>query len=437
MKKFFYFMTLALITLGVTACSKDDDQDPVTVNFSQSAYELTSGIGDEVVVTATASQAFSEETQVEVIFDGQQVENVYSVSASAFRFAKGATQATLTIRRTAVSRDVKSVKMMLKAVDGVVMGTMATAMLNIDGANIYSFDNDWDVLADTREYQVELETATGKSFSFEEAKELPVEVVTVTDGEYGAAVEGVNFEFPEGKVVKFQKDKSIGTVKVKFLKAEKGHELLVLKIGAQAGLVGGQNPTLSILVNGQPNFAGTWQFKELVPNNVKYMNEQMGCPVAAILDGTQADKFTFERAEGGYVFTPEFTGKLKNYFTKGGMARYDSVRVEHWVDETGEVTMTKPKDLVTYAFDVENVNYNFSPVDRTMKTACVEFHFQTADDGTQELIMSIIDYDPTENTVKGSWNMTWKEISEMMKFNDFVISPFESAALRIVFVRAE
>ena len=45
------------------------------------------------------------------------------------------------------------------------VGTTPTAVVTFLGANVYSFDTDTDVLADTREYKVTLETADGKPFS--------------------------------------------------------------------------------------------------------------------------------------------------------------------------------------------------------------------------------------------------------------------------------
>lgn len=434
MKKLFYFMALMLTTMGFTACSSNDDETPsVTINFEQAQYTLDGAIGSKVVITAKTSAPVAQATKVQagiasvsLASTGSSASLVpYEMSSNYFDFAAGSSSASITITRKALATG--SLSLQLVAANGIVVGKMGMTEIVFAGPNVYTFDKDVDVLADTREYKVSLETADGKDFSFASDTEIPLLV-----GAKSTAVEGVNYEFPNGKVAQFKAGKSEGTVTIKFLKFEEGKDKLLIQLD-KTNLKAGNYSTLTVYVTGAPDFAGEWQLKEFVPNNLKYMSEQIGADIPVILDGTGS--FKMETIDGGYQFTPSFTGKLVNYFTAAGKATYKGIRVEKWVDETGTVTMIAPKEITTYAFGIENVNYNVSPTDKTIKTALVEFHFQTTEAGEQQLIMSLIDYEPTEDTVAMGWGMTWKGVSDLMKYSEYTISPFDTAPIRIAFTR--
>lgn len=426
MKKFFYFMALMLTTVGFTACSDDEKDTASIISFATGSYSIGASVGDEVEVVINATKPVEKVTEVSFTASGADAAN-YTLSAEKFVINIGEKTASIKVTRAKATQNEQTLTLTLKADNGVQLGTVAYTAITFAGANVYTFTSDYDVLSDTREYTVELETAKGAEFSFAAAKDIAIEVAAGT-----TAVEGTNFEFPNGKVAKFQAGQSEGTVAVKFLKYEEGKDKLVLKIADSEGLYAGNFPTLTLAVTGAPNFAGEWQLKEFVPNNLKYLSEQMGCDVPVILDGEGS--FKFEPIDGGYQFTPSFTGKLVNYFTAAGKALYQGVRVEKWADETGTMTMTTPKDITTYVFAIENVNYNVSATDKTIKNALVEFHFQTTDAGENQLIMSLIDYDPTEDTVAMGWGMTWKGVADLMKWSEYTVSPFESAPIRIAFV---
>lgn len=427
MKKFIYFFALMLTAVGFTACSDDEKDTASIISFATGSYSLGASVGDEVTVTINATKPVEKETEVSFTATGTDAAN-YTLSAEKFVIKIGEKSASIKVVRAKATQNEETLTLTLKGDNGIQLGTVAYTAITLAGANVYTFASDYDVLSDTREYKLSLETAVGAQFSFAAAKEVAVEVAAGT-----TAVEGTNFEFPNGKVAKFQAGKSEGSVAVKFLKYEAGKDKLVLKIADSEGLYAGNYPTLTLAVTGAPNFAGEWQLKEFVPNNVKYLSEQMSCDVPVILDGEGS--FKFEPIDGGYQFTPSFTGKLVNYYTAAGKALYQGVRVEKWVDETGTMSMMTPKDITTYAFAIENVNYNVSATDKTIKNAIVEFHFQTTDAGEEQLIMSLIDFDPTEDTVAMGWGMTWKGVADLMKYSEYTVSPFETAPIRIAFTR--
>lgn len=430
-KKFFYLMALVLTTVGFTACNSDDEKDPVTVNFSQAKYTVEGNIGDKVVITATTTAPVEKAIKVAVGINAMSFTSSgdallpYELSANTFDFAAGSSSATITVIRKAIGEG--SLTLALTAADGVKVGTMGTAEISFAGPNIYTFDTDADILTDTREYKVTLETAQGKPFSYANDTEIPVIV-----GAKSTAVEGVNYEFVGGKVAKFQAGKSEGVVAVKFLKYEEGKDKLVLALDKKT-LHAGNFGTLTIFVTGTPNFAGEWQYDGIWKQNSEWwVNSWMvdADALAILVDGTSADSFKFEVADGGYQFTPNFAGKLKNYFTKAVKAAYIGARDERMQ----ELAMMNPPIWQLFRYEFEEVNKNISATDSKAGKGRVGFFFTTDEDTNKEyLIMTIYDYEPTDATAFGYY--TWKDIYETMAYSTPIETVMESAPIRIAFIR--
>ncbi len=433
MKKLFYFMALMLTTVGFTACGDDDDEKPVvTINFSQAQYTLDGAIGDKVVITANASAPFQSATTVSVgvgsvnfLGEGAMSAVFYKFSSSAFEFAAGSSSATITITRTMVGSG--SMSLSLTPSGDVKVGTVGKTEIVFAGPNVYSFETEADVLADTREYKVTLETAAGKPFSFASDTEIPVLISPKT-----TAVEGVNYEFVGGKVVKFQAGKSEGTVTVKFLKYDEGKDRLIIYLD-ETNLHSGNYPFLDIYITGTPNFAGEWQYEGIWKQNADWWaNSWMvdADAMAIIVDGTADDSFKLEIDGGGYLFTPNFAGKLKNYFTKAVNAAYIGARDERMQ----ELSMMNPPTWQMFRYEFDEVNKAISPTDTKAEKGRVGFFFTTDEETNKEyLIMTLYDYAPTDANVFGYYS--WKDVYDMMAYSTPIETVMEAAPIRIAFTR--
>ena len=428
MKKFYYLMALMFGLVSLTSCSSDDDEkSPVTISFDQAKYAFGSSVGDKVVITAKASAAFEEDVNIMLTF----LEGTYDemeASSEYFHFAKGSTSASITLTRKAVKISGSIMTTFAYPASYIKPGNISTAELVFPGANVYTFATEFDVLADTRSYKVTLETEKGEPFKVAQATEFPIEVM---DG--STAVEGVNYEFVGGKVAKFEAGKSEGYVTLKFLKYEEGKELLHLCIDKNAGLSMGNYPYLTISVNGQPDFAGEWQFAGIWKKNAQWWNDSWmvdADALAILIDGTDADGFKIENVEGGYKFTPNFSGKLKNYFTKACTATYQGARDERMQ----EIAMMNPPVWQLYRFEFSEVNKNISATDSKLAKGLVGFFFDESEDGDpNQLILTIYDYEPTDATVFGYYS--WADIYAMMAYSEPVETVMETAPIRIAFKR--
>lgn len=435
MKKIFYVMALMLTAVGFTACSSSDDDTPsVTINFEQAQYTLDGAVGDKVVITAKTSAAVSQATRVAIGFSAvntvatsttSSAVTPYKLSSDAFEFAAGSNTASITITRQAVCTG--SMTITLTPAAGVNIGNLSSTVIVFAGPNIYTFETETDVLTDTREYKVLLETEAGKPFSYAADTDIPL----VINGR-STAVEGTNYEFPNGKVAKFKAGKSEGTVTVKFLKYEEGKDKLLIQLD-KSNLKAGNYGMLTVYVTGTPSFAGEWQYEGIWKSNAQWWNDSWMVDAAAlalIVDGTSADSFKFEIADGGYQFTPNFSGKLKNYFTKACKAAYIGARDERMQ----ELGMMNPPVWQLYRFKFDEVNKNMSATDNKKENGRVGFFFTTDEATNKELlIMTIYDYEPTDKTTFGYY--TWASLYEMMAYSAAVETTMETAPIRVAFTK--
>ena len=147
-------------------------------------------------------------------------------------------------------------------------------------------------------------------------------------------------------------------------------------------------------------------------------------------NGTSADSFKFEVADGGYKFTPDFTGKLKNYFTKATKAAYIGARDERMQ----ELASMNPPTWQMFRYEFDEVNKAMSATDNKAAKGRVGFFFTTDDDTNKEyLIMTIYDYEPTDVTVFGYYS--WKDLYDMMAYSEPTESVMEIAPIRVAFTR--
>jgi hypothetical protein len=423
MKKFLFLAAMLCGVLGFTGCS--DDDDPIEVSLSGTTYTLLNEDGATVTVTATASAAMPSDVQVPFTITGGTEGSDYNASAQAFNFKSGETSASVVVSRANATSQLKLV-VNLGATSGIQLGTVNYATITVVGSNIYTFSDSNDKLAMDKSFAIELETADGEKFSYSSDVEIPIEVVA----EGTTAVEGTHYQFANNKkVATFAAGSSKGYVSLSFLKLETGKDQVTLKVSDSAKLYAGNNPTLRVKLVGPSDFSGTWAYEKIT--NEAWLLSDMGAPaLSAIITGdAENDQFTLTGDDGNYNFTPNFAGKLKNYFTAAGKATLSGTRTERLQEEGG----LKPPTAELSVLKIENINLNMSATDKTIGTYEVGFKLVKNDDNEERLWMTIYQYAPTENTVVGSWGYTFADYSKDMGGVDGM----ETFPIRIYFKRVQ
>jgi hypothetical protein len=425
MKKLLFLAAMLCGALGFTGCS--DDDDPIEVSLAGTSYTLLNEDGATVTVTATASAAMPADVQVPFTITGGTEGTEYNVSAQAFSFKSGETSASVVVSR-ANATDQRDLTISLGAASGIQIGAVSYATITVVGSNIYSFSDSNDKLAMDKSFAIELETAAGAKFSFASEVEIPIEVVA--DGT--TAVEGTHYQFANNKkVATFAAGSSKGYVSMTFLKLEEGKDQVTLKVSDDAKLYAGNNPTLRIKIVGPSDFSGTWAYEKITNEEWLLGEYTCGFPaLSTIITGDEEnDQFTLTGDNGNYTFTPNFAGKLKNYFTAAGKATLSGTRTDH-LQELG-IWPTPTMDLSV--LKIENINVNMSETDKTIGTYGVGFILTRNDDEEERLWMTIYQYAPTENTVVGSWGYTFADYSKDMGGVDGM----ETFPIRIYFKRVQ
>ena len=137
------------------------------------------------------------------------------------------------------------------------------------------------------------------------------------------------------------------------------------------------------------------------------------------------------RKDGVITFTPNFSGKLKNYFTAAGKATPNGTRDEYLQEESG----FPPPTVVLYIYNIENVNEYISDSQQNIKTAEVGFYLTTDEESGEELlVMTIYDYHPMYTTTFDGDMMSWSDLYDMMAYSGDT-PVMKTAPIRIQFTR--
>ncbi|SCH49023.1 hypothetical protein ACNOHN_04405 [Bacteroides zhangwenhongii] len=428
MKKLFYLL-FVMCTVVFTACSSDDDNksEIPQLNFEKSNYTLASKTVDiKLIADAPAAGTIS----VPVSFSGAATETTdFTASANAFTFKAGETEAVITLTRVEGSAGDENKTLTVNlgnAPAGYNIGVMSYTTVTLLSKNgvIMSFEDEKGILTLTTSYSAALTSMSGSTYKATDDLSLNVEVDPSS-----TAVEGVHFDFVDGKkYVTIAKGKNKGTVSLKFLKKEKGKDKLVLRLSDRDGFAYGNNPAITITIQGACNLEGTWAFKEV--SNFSYWKDNMGISSTDMTNfptGTSADQITFTgNSYTEYTFTPELSGSLKNYF--GSTIRKVKFKVEE-VKELWEQSYIEmhsiPINVSVYTFP--NINGKFSSTQLDIREAEVSFRSITVD-GKEILECTIDDYIPTDFLAE-AWEgnfQYWEETPPML-----------SNPLRIHFTRVE
>ena len=258
----------------------------------------------------------TEAVTVPVTFAGTAKMNEdYTVSADCFVLGGDGEQLQITVSPLGNFDSAKTITAELGQVEGF---TVSNGKCTIEQSPMqritYSFHSRNAVMSSEVTVQMDL-YVNGNSYTVEQDVVIPVEV----DTEASTAVEGTHFAFDGAKEVVVKQGKSSGSVTLKLLAEEEGHDVLVLKptaeFTANPAFVRGDYNTLTITIFGSffSKIEGTWKMKEVI-TTAEYLDESwwgMAGTYEGLPEFEAEDTFTFNN-DG--TLTTSLKSTLKNYF---------------------------------------------------------------------------------------------------------------------------
>lgn len=394
MRKIISIIVLFCALINVS-CTKDNTlMDLPQIYFEQPRYILGKG---EVTIRLMADVEASKKLEVPFTFAGTvERDSDFTCADKSFVFEAGTKEATITLTRVekSIQDDAKTLIVNLgSAPEGFRLGVVNFASVDLFGNQsvFITFNNEADKLTESGTYNVSLERMNGKRYNVTEETQFPVEIDPAS-----TAVEGVHFQFEQGKYVTVKRNRNVGSISLKFLKKEEGKDKLILRIKDKEGFAFGTNRAIDITIQGPYSLLGTWSFMKISNYDwFKYSFEGI-IPIANFPKGTAEDKITFKGNQQEYTFTPDIKGDLKNFFIAPCKATYTG---EELKDFQELATLGRYQDeAAIVVFD--KVNVNFSATHQKIRESKLGFRIITID-GEEILECTIDDFEPTDFLAEG------------------------------------
>ncbi|MDE6449829.1 MAG: hypothetical protein K2L41_07075 [Muribaculaceae bacterium] len=383
------FMIAGIVSV-FSSCSNDDEPQVTLpqISVERSHYNLATG---SIEVGVKADVAPVADIIVPVKVAGTADASGYSLSASQFVIKAGETSSYITISRVGEpGENNETLTVNLEQGVGYTLGLtnyIEVTLLSKHGY-IMSFDESESRLNESNVYGVTLYKTDGSQYKPSGSETVQIEV----DTENSTAVEGVNFKFTDGNIVTFS-NKARASFGIEVIKAEEGKDKLVLRLAEKAGFASGSNPTMTITVAGQDNFAGTWAFPSSIYNIDLFSS--YGEDIESAPKCSSADKITLAGGPDSYTFTPAISGDFKNYFgTDSRTVKYDGIVFKNFQELSG-------RQVPVSQLKFPGMNVKFSATASDVREAIVAFRLITVDN--QEVLeCTIDDWEPAENAFGGS-----------------------------------
>lgn len=382
------FLAVLFLTTWISACSDDDDNSTLqpTLSFSQSVYSLTANT--PLTVEITSSVAVTESTVVGFTLSGTAAEGKdYTISAREFTIPVGGKSAQLTITPQNNYTGDLEIQLELKPVAGFNFGVNKVAKVSVEPKEklIYSFVQEYYVLASEVVIGVELKKEDGSFYIATEDVHLPFEVA-----EASTAVQGTHFTV-ENNVTEFivPKGKGNTTLKLKYLDQKAGKDIIVLRINAGERFMAGNYDEVKVKVYGPTTVGklfGKWAFDHT--NSFETLKAQY--------EGMfSASDFTNMPVNNSFVDTLEFVAGEKNLLkshVKGDLKNYlrdcEITYLRDTTMRTGSATYTVYSRML---MDKANVNFSVA----TVKERAAEIAFRILED-EKTLEVTVYDYEPAD-----------------------------------------
>ena len=384
------FMIAGIVSV-FSSCSNDDEPQVTLpqISVERSHYNLATG---SIEVGIKADVAPAADITVPVKIAGTASTSAYALSASQFVIKAGETSSSITISRVGEpGENNETFTINLEQGSGYTLGL--TNYIEITLLSKYGYIMSFDVnearLNEADEYGITLYNTDGSQYKPAGSETVQVEV----DTENSTAVEGVNFKFTDSNVVTFS-NKARGTFGIEVIKAEEGKDKLVLRLAEKAGFASGSNPTMTITVAGQDNFAGTWAFPSSIANieNLAMWGSFLEIDNAPVC--SSEDQITLAGGPDEYTFTPNIKGDFKNYFgTSSQTVRYDKIVEKNFQ----EIMAANGRNVKVSQLLFPGMNVKFSATESSIREAKVSFRIISVDN--QEVLeCTLDDYEPSGTT---------------------------------------
>lgn len=423
MKYIYLWLFAVSLTAVFTACSHDEEDRLYTeLSLDEPRYKLGNNEGDSVeIAVVTEGKALST---LKIPYrlsstTGAKLDEDFTISDTVFTLQKGDSVAYLKVFRKRVTSE-KAFLLTLKPTEGVKLGALNYIQVDLIGSNAYTFVDPTTELALSKDCKVRLETATGQRFVFTKKTRLDVDVDPSS-----TAVEGEHFMFKDGvKKAVFNRNQNIGTVSIVFLKLEKGKDHIVLRLSESNKFVPGANPAIDVHIVGPTDFSGTWQFQGV--SNDRWWRNSMGADPAYLVDTVKTDRIILAGDPlVGFNFTPQLTGKLKNYFTTACYAAFKAER-ENYQQEAGGW----PPPLLSLAeYEFETVNVAFSDAVNITRKALVGLRIFKDAKRNRVLEVNVYDFEPADPH--------WEQAFKSMKYGLSEPPYFLDGPLRLQFTEVK
>ena len=395
MKKFCYFLVIALVSAITLSCEKS--QKDIEVEFSRALYSLYNG--GSVDVTVKLSEPTPADISIDLKLGGTAVEGTnYEISSKTVEIPAGEDEATVSIKALEVTGE-EEIAVTFSLPTGYTMGSKFTTIIstNVAEAIIYSFKYETATVLESYKATIEL-TRSSDNEPYIQEEDLVIPVSLSGAGASMASVVNDSITVKAGE--------SIGVAEITIddpAFSGKEEMTLSLKSEAQTDLfTAGEISEMNITVRGlltPKSLEGTWVFSEVI--NLASVEEWFGYydDIDKLPTHNEGFKLRFTvNADGTGKVTPLGTGDWNNFFRESNfvytepinmtpdgykLGLYSSEELNMFI---GEITETPYQ--TTY-FELANANRKFDAEKEDLNKAAIAM-FLDVDDN---LIIEFRDYD--------------------------------------------
>ncbi len=392
MRKIFSILLSAVIVMGLTSCSDDDNDGRPSVSFKRPVYILESATPVDVEIGLTVPAV--TDLLIPVIVSGSAERDVeYTLSADRFEIKAGETSASIQILPLNNTKSGNDIKLQLTEVRGYRFGFYNVAMIPVLPRSILtaSFDKEVYELAGETEVTMSLKNGTSKYVKPSSTVKVPFDIDPSSTAELGTHFEIVGGE----QVLAMTAKDTAAKVKLRILKQEPGKDKIVLRIHENELFEAGANNRATITIistNNVADMAGSWLLtglsnKDQLVTEVNYLgyhgdadNLPANCPA------TDELKLTPNGNDALTLDISGITGDLKNYLRPATMTKVSEVFEKLYeLDDDPEALVATMK--------TDKVNIPFSATSTRERVA--EVGIRVLDNG-RSLELRIYQYEPVD-----------------------------------------
>ncbi len=380
MKRVLYIIFAAA---AAWACSEEYLGTPAMSLYSEAPEVL-----EETAIfrLAVINMPDSTERRFPVTFGGTAEMGVdYEVSSDEFVYG-GETPVDSIVVTTLKFGTGKTVSLSVEVPENMESGMFLTSGFTLQGNPAYiGFDQGYKLMTDSTYVRFTLTDEEGK----DKALGIEAAVTIAVDPVKSTAVEGEDFELPEGLHLTIAPGSKEGKLKIKKLKAkpDAGRDKIVLSMShaEKFGKGAVRELEINLLDTLWKNLDGKWQIDTLVTDTTYMMafwgEKCTGYDLLPVYKSTDAVKIDIEKAQ----FDPSFASDFDLYFTGKSVLKKDSVMN---LDLGGGRTA----ELQTFMLDNTNRYFDRKEISEDKESLVGMRLIEGLEDGPDTLDFYVIDY---------------------------------------------